>query len=61
MATPEPIRGPILEPALPSNPDTECAILGAIISSGGFEVDVEGLRADAGTTATNVVSIAENE
>src|SRR6185369_3803002 len=41
MATPEPIRDPILERALPSSPDTERAILGAIIldnsliSSGG--------------------------
>ena len=31
MATPEPIRDPILERALPSSPDTERAILGAII------------------------------
>src|SRR5436189_2163343 len=31
MATPEPIRDPILQLALPSSPDTERAILGAII------------------------------
>src|SRR5260370_18745392 len=31
MATPEPIRDPILDRALPSSPDTERAILGAII------------------------------
>ena len=31
MATPEPIRDPILERPLPSSPDTERAILGAII------------------------------
>src|SRR5437764_12346548 len=31
MATPEPIRDPILERALPSSPDTERAILGAVI------------------------------
>src|ERR1700704_6874194 len=31
MATPEPIRAPILERALPSSPDTERAILGAVI------------------------------
>src|SRR5437773_46807 len=31
MATPEPIRDPILERSLPSSPDTERAILGAII------------------------------
>ncbi len=31
MATPEPIRDPILERALPNSPDTERAILGAII------------------------------
>ena len=31
MATPEPIRDPILERPLPSSPETERAILGAII------------------------------
>ena len=31
MATPDPIRDPILERALPSSPETERAILGAII------------------------------
>src|SRR5205085_7022792 len=31
MATPEPIRGPILERLLPSSPDTERAILGAVV------------------------------
>ena len=31
MATPEPIRDPILERPLPSTPETERAILGAII------------------------------
>ena len=31
MATPEPIRDPILERSLPSSPDTERAILGAIV------------------------------
>jgi len=31
MATPEPIRDPILERPLPSTPETEKAILGAII------------------------------
>ena len=31
MATPEPIRDPILDRPLPSSPDTERAILGAII------------------------------
>src|SRR6266513_6348530 len=31
MATPEPIRDPILDRALPSSPDTERAILGAIV------------------------------
>src|SRR6476469_7025050 len=31
MATPEPIRDPILERPLPSSPDTERAILGAVI------------------------------
>src|SRR4051812_49958043 len=31
MATPEPIRDPILERPLPSSPDTERAILGAIV------------------------------
>ncbi|HYW72082.1 MAG TPA: replicative DNA helicase [Pyrinomonadaceae bacterium] len=31
MATPEPIRDPILERSLPSSPDTERAILGSII------------------------------
>src|SRR6476661_6312331 len=31
MATPEPIRDSILEKALPSSPETEKAILGAII------------------------------
>jgi replicative DNA helicase len=30
MATPEPIRNPILECALPGSPDTERVILGAI-------------------------------
>ena len=31
MATPEPIRDPILDKPLPSSPETEKAILGAII------------------------------
>src|SRR3954463_9613682 len=31
MATPEPIRDPILDRPLPSSPDTERAILGAIV------------------------------
>src|SRR5712671_3355767 len=31
MATPEPIRDPILERPLPSSPDTERAILGTIL------------------------------
>ena len=31
MATPEPIRDPILERPLPSSPETERAILGAVI------------------------------
>src|SRR5438552_19011917 len=31
MATPDPIRDPILERALPSSPETERAILGAIL------------------------------
>src|SRR6185436_8652514 len=31
MATPEPIRDPILERPLPSSPETERAILGAIV------------------------------
>ena len=31
MATPEPIRDPILERPLPSSPETERAILGSIL------------------------------